>query len=122
MGRFRKTLTLLFAEGQICKFKVQTATAARPLRPQLRGALLAQRPVRGSYISTTVQGSPPWSASCPVLPPITYSRPPTHATLQLDRACCSTHSAWEKQQDTCGFSVRLCTKNQEAPLQGVICS
>jgi hypothetical protein len=54
-----------------------TATAARPLRPQLRGALLSQLPVSGSYTSTTVQGSPPCSASWPVLPPI------THATLQL---------------------------------------
>jgi hypothetical protein len=44
-----------------------------------------------------VQGSDPCSCSLPVLPPITYSRPPTHATLQLERAYCN-RQAGQKQQ------------------------
>jgi len=60
-----------------------TATAVRPLRPQLSAALLLHRPLIGSNTSTD-----PCSCSLPALPPITYSRPPTHATLQLERACC----------------------------------
>lgn len=63
-------------------------TAARPVRAQLSGVVLLQVPVRGSYRSTMVQGSEPCSCSLPALPPITYSLPPTQATLQLERACC----------------------------------
>lgn len=83
-------------------------TAARPVRAQLRGVLLLHCPVRGSYRSTMVQGSDPCSCSLPVLPPMTYSLPPTQATLQLERACCKCTIEFK------GTSTRAHSFRQEA--------
>jgi hypothetical protein len=64
------------------------ATAVRPLRTDRRGEQLLQLHATGSNTSMLLQGSEPCGWSVPVLPPMTYSRPPMHATLQLDRSCC----------------------------------
>lgn len=60
-----------------------TAAASRPLRPQASGAHERQRPAAASYSSTAACSC--WSLA---LPPAAYSRPPSAAAPQLERACC----------------------------------
>ena len=92
-------------------------TAARPVRAQLRGVLLLHCPVRGSYRSTMVQGSDPCSCSLPVLPPMTYSLPPTQATLQLERACCKCTIEFKVQAHVHTASGRRLTLTDGAATQ-----